>query len=98
MGAGDRLARDFLPAITLLPLVGGDDELHGFVSPPQNSVPSSTTGNLVTLPVCTMTSTSNSSSRVPKPPGSPMNACEYFRNIVLRTKKYRKFRPRSTSR
>ena len=30
---------------------------------------------------------SNSSSRVPKPPGSTMKPCEYFTNIVLRAKK-----------
>jgi hypothetical protein len=32
-------------------------------------------------------SASNSSSRVPKPPGRMTKACAYFTNIVLRTKK-----------
>src|SRR3954465_6409006 len=65
-------------------------------SPPQYSVPSSTTGNLVTFLVCTRVSASNSSSRVPNPPGRHTNACEYLTNMVLRAKKYRKLMPRST--
>ncbi len=65
-------------------------------SPDQYSVPNSTIGNRVILRVCTRVSASNSSSRVPKPPGRQTNACEYFTNIVLRAKKYRKLRPRST--
>src|SRR5581483_7763857 len=64
--------------------------------PLQYALPKSTTGKRVTLRVCTRVSASNSSSRVPKPPGSTTKPCEYFTNIVLRTKKYRKFSPRST--
>ena len=56
-------------------------------SPAQYSVPNRITGNRVTLRVCTSVSASNSSSRVPKPPGRITNACAYFTNIVLRTKK-----------
>src|SRR3954453_977932 len=56
-------------------------------SPVQYAVPNSTTGNDVTLPVCTSVNASNSSSIVPKPPGMTMNACAYFTNIVLRAKK-----------
>lgn len=56
-------------------------------SPPQYSLPKSTTGNLVTLRVCTRVSASKSSSRVPKPPGSTTKPWAYFTNIVLRTKK-----------
>ena len=53
-------------------------------------------GKRVILRVCTRVSASNSSSRVPKPPGRQTKAWEYFTNIVLRTKKYRKLIPRST--
>jgi hypothetical protein len=55
--------------------------------PDQYSVPNRTTGNRVTFRVCTRVSASNSSSRVPKPPGRITNAWAYFTNIVLRTKK-----------
>ena len=55
--------------------------------PPQNSVPTSTMGNRVTVPVCTSVSASKSSSSVPKPPGRTTKPREYFTNIVLRTKK-----------
>jgi hypothetical protein len=44
-------------------------------------------GKLVTLPVCTRVTASNSSSRVPIPPGSTMKPWAYFTNIVLRAKK-----------
>ena len=50
----------------------------------------------MTLCVCTRVRASNSSSNVPKPPGSTTNPSEYFTNIVLRAKKYRKLMPRST--
>ena len=66
------------------------------IRPPQYHVPMSTTGNRVTFLVCTSVSASNSSSMVPKPPGSTTNACAYLTNIVLRAKKYRKSMPRST--
>jgi hypothetical protein len=56
-------------------------------SPDQYPLPTSTTGNRVILPVCTSVSASNSSSSVPKPPGSTTNACEYLTKTVLRTKK-----------
>ena len=56
----------------------------------------STIGNEVTLRVWTRVSASNSSSRVPKPPGSTTNPCAYLTNIVLRAKKYRKLIPMST--
>ena len=55
--------------------------------PPQYSVPNRITGNRVTLRVCTRVSASNSSSRVPKPPGRITKAWAYLTNIVLRTKK-----------
>lgn len=57
------------------------------MSPRQYSVPMSTTGNRVTLPVCTSVSASNSSSMVPNPPGSTTNAWAYLTNMVLRAKK-----------
>ena len=47
----------------------------------------STTGKLRILPVWMSVSDSNSSSRVPKPPGMITNASAYFTNIVLRAKK-----------
>ena len=56
-------------------------------SPDQYAVPTSTTGNDVTFWVCTSVSASNSSSKVPKPPGSTMKPWAYFTNIVLRAKK-----------
>src|SRR3954451_19678836 len=55
--------------------------------PAQYSVPNRITGKRVTFRVCTSVSASNSSSRVPNPPGRMTNACAYFTNIVLRTKK-----------
>jgi hypothetical protein len=55
--------------------------------PDQYSVPKRITGNRVTFRVWTSVSASNSSSRVPNPPGRITNACAYFTNIVLRTKK-----------
>ena len=55
--------------------------------PCQYDVPISTTGKRVTFPVCTSVSASNSSSIVPKPPGSTTNACAYLTNMVLRAKK-----------
>src|SRR5215472_3912794 len=64
--------------------------------PCQYSLPTSTMGNLVILPVCTSVTASNNSSSVPNPPGSTTNACEYLTNMVLRTKKYRNSRPTST--
>ena len=48
------------------------------------------TGKVTRFPVVlfgTSVSASNSSSRVPKPPGRITNACAYLTNIVLRTKK-----------
>ena len=57
------------------------------IRPDQYSVPTSTTGNEVIFWVWASVSASNVSSRVPRPPGSTMNPCEYFTNIVLRTKK-----------
>jgi len=66
--------------------------------PRQYSLPTSTTGKERTLRVWTSVRASNSSSRVPKPPGRTMKPVEYFTNIVLRTKKYRKLMPRSTQR
>jgi hypothetical protein len=66
------------------------------ISPDQYRVPSRITGNLVTLRVCTRVSASNSSSRVPKPPGRITNAWAYLTNMVLRAKKYLKVSPRST--
>ena len=53
-------------------------------------------GKLVTFWVWTRVTASNSSSRVPKPPGSTMKPHAYLTNIVLRAKKYRKLTPRST--
>ena len=53
----------------------------------QNSLPIRITGNWLTLRVCTSVSDSNSSSRVPKPPGRMTNAWAYLTNIVLRAKK-----------
>ncbi len=50
-------------------------------------MPTSTIGNEVTFWVCTRVSASNSSSKVPKPPGSTTNPWAYFTNIVLRAKK-----------
>ena len=50
-------------------------------------MPSSTTGNAVIFWVWTSVSASNSSSRVPRPPGSTMKPWEYLTNIVLRAKK-----------
>ena len=47
----------------------------------------STIGKDVTLRVCTSVSASNSSSRVPNPPGRTTNPWAYFTNIVLRAKK-----------
>ena len=41
----------------------------------------------VTLWVCRRVSASNSSSSVPRPPGSTTKPWEYFTNIVLRAKK-----------
>ena len=49
--------------------------------------PISTIGNDVTFWVCTSVSASNSSSKVPKPPGSTTKPWAYFTNIVLRAKK-----------
>src|SRR5258708_30062286 len=54
-------------------------------------------GTLVILPVGTSVTASNSSSSVPKPPGSTTKACEYLTNMVLRTKKYLNSRPMSTN-
>src|SRR5674536_270153 len=65
-------------------------------SPCQYAEPINTTGKDVTFPVCTSVSASNSSSMVPKPPGSTTNAWAYLMNIVLRAKKYRKDTPTST--
>src|SRR5699024_394711 len=65
-------------------------------SPCQYSRPTSTTGNMSILWVCIRHSASNSSSKVPNPPGITTKPLEYFTNIVLRTKKYRKSTPRST--
>ena len=48
------------------------------------------------FPVATRVTASNSSSIVPKPPGSTTKACEYLMKQVLRTKKYRNSRPTST--
>ena len=53
-------------------------------------------GKLITLWVCTSVSASNSSSNVPNPPGITTKPSEYFTNMVLRAKKYRKFTPSST--
>ena len=70
---------------------------HSQVSrPDQYSRPIRTTGKRVTLEVCTRVSASNSSSRVPNPPGRTTNPWEYLTNMVLRAKKYRKLMPRST--
>ena len=44
-------------------------------------------GKVVTLPVWTSVSASNSSSIVPKPPGNTTNPWAYLTNIVLRAKK-----------
>jgi len=71
---------DTLPAAHIVPFSHSS-------RPDQYELPTSTIGNLVILPVCTRVSASNSSSIVPKPPGSTTNACEYFTNTVLRTKK-----------
>jgi hypothetical protein len=57
--------------------------------PFQYALPTSTIGNLVILPVASRVSASNSSSIVPKAPGSTTNACEYLTKTVLRTKKRR---------
>ena len=70
----------------ILPSASTRSRSH-WTSPPQYSVPTSTTGNEVTFRVCTRQSASNNSSNVPKPPGSTMNPCAYFTNIVLRAKK-----------
>src|SRR5699024_10296791 len=64
----------------------------------QTSTPSSTIGNLVIVSVWTSVMASKNSSSVPNPPGVHTNACVYLTNIVLRTKKYRKCRPKSTQR
>ena len=56
-------------------------------SPDQYSRPIRTTGNRVTFEVCTRVSASNSSSRVPNPPGRTTNPWEYLTNMVLRAKK-----------
>src|SRR5699024_10840768 len=55
--------------------------------PCQYSRPTSTTGNRSILWVCIRKSASNSSSKVPRPPGMTTNPLEYFTNIVLREKK-----------
>ena len=65
-------------------------------SPAQNAEPTRITGNAVILWVWTRTSASKSSSMVPNLPGSTTNACAYFTNIVLRTKKWRNSTPTST--
>ena len=49
--------------------------------------PTSTIGKAVTFWVCTSVIASNSSSMVPKPPGSTMKPLAYLTNIVLRAKK-----------
>src|SRR6478609_745000 len=56
-------------------------------NPPQYSDPISTIGKLVTFWVCTRVTASNSSSRVPNPPGSTTKPWAYLTNIVLRAKK-----------
>ena len=56
-------------------------------SPDQYSLPTSTTGKCLILPVWMSVSASNSSSSVPNPPGRMTNASAYFTNIVLRAKK-----------
>jgi hypothetical protein len=53
--------------------------------PPGTS--SSTTGAGCALPVWSNVSSSNASSRVPKPPGSSTNASDSFTNSSLRVKK-----------
>ena len=56
-------------------------------SPFQYLLPTRTIGKRCTLPVWISVSVSNSSSRVPKPPGNSTNAVAYFTSITLRTKK-----------
>jgi dihydropteroate synthase len=55
--------------------------------PDQYSVPNSTIGKRVTFRVWTRVSASNSSSRVPSPPGRTTKPWAYLTNIVFRTKK-----------
>ena len=56
-------------------------------SPAQYAEPTRMIGKVVTLPVCTSVSASNSSSMVPNPPGNTTKPCAYLTNIVLRAKK-----------
>src|SRR5687767_3041497 len=59
--------------------------------PSQYSVgPARITGKAFTFRVWIRVTASNSSSRVPKPPGRITNARLYFTNMTFRTKKYRK--------
>src|SRR5690606_20228458 len=78
-----RSAGEILPSMASVPRSQS-------IRPFQYSVPKRTTGKSCTFRVWMRVSASNSSSMVPKPPGKITNACAYFRNIVLRTKKYRK--------
>src|SRR5699024_1080229 len=65
-------------------------------NPCQSSRPTGTTGNVSILWLCIRHSASHSSSNVPKPPGMTTKPLEYFTNMVLRSKKYRKSILRST--
>src|SRR5699024_9528484 len=82
---------EIMPCSTSVPRIQSTSGL-------QKSTPSSTIGNLVILSVWTSVMASKNSSSVPNPPGVRTNACVYWTNIVLRTKQYRKCRPRSTQR
>ena len=66
------------------------------VSRPQKPPPMATSGKRCSLPVCIRVTTSNASSRVPKPPGITTKAEEYFTSITLRTKKCWNSMKRST--
>ncbi|MNH39803.1 hypothetical protein D3C79_1010250 [compost metagenome] len=53
----------------------------------QNAVPNRMTGTGRVLRVCTRVSTSNSSSRVPKPPGKATKALARIMKCILRSAK-----------
>ena len=56
-------------------------------SPAQNAEPTRITGNAVILCGLDEDKRLEELVNVPNPPGSTTNACAYFTNIVLRTKK-----------
>src|SRR5438874_483257 len=66
-----------------MPSASGREPIHSR-SGPQKPLSKSTTGKCSTLPVWISVSDSNSSSRVPKPPGKMTKPSAAFTNIVLR--------------